>query len=228
MIKQRITKLIIFFVSIFLGIILCIVLKEKVDIMSPYSYEKIRNYKQELEIVENQIAVNDSIIKGIEKEISIHKDELDTDALKEKLKSELSNLKVISANSNLVGNGVKITISDSRDENIGSTKYGIVHDMDILVILNDLINFGADAISINDVRILSNSKIDCQGPTIRINDVRKSTPFVIRAIGDEDKLFAGVSDKESYLNLLKTVYEMEVKIERQKDIFIPSRFDRGQ
>lgn len=221
-------KIRIFFLifSIALGIMISLVLKNKVELMGPYTYEKIRNYKEELEIVENQIKTNDVIIKGIEKEIELHTDDVDISSLREKLRKEIFDLKVISANSDLIGNGIKITISDSRDRDIGSTKYGIVHDLDILVIINDLITFGADAISINDVRILPDSKIDCQGPTIRINDVVKSTPFVIKAIGDEEKLFTGVSDKDSYVNLLKTVYEMEVSVEKKKDIYIPGRIDR--
>lgn len=223
---KKTTKIFFLIFSIFLGIMISIVLKDKVGLMSPYTYEKIRNYKEELEIVENQIKTNYTIIKGIEKEIELHGDENDLSQLQEKLRRELLDLKVASADSNLVGNGVKITINDSRDKEIGSTKYGVVHDMDIMVIVNDLITFGADAISINDVRILSNSKIDCQGPTIRINDVVKSTPFVIKAIGDEDKLFTGVSDKDSYVNLLKTVYDMDVTIEIEKRIFIPGKIDR--
>ena len=48
----------------------------------------------------------------------------------------------------------------------------IVHAEDLISIVNELKNAGAEAISINDQRIVSNTVIECIGAVIKINGQR--------------------------------------------------------
>ena len=66
--------------------------------------------------------------------------------------------------------------------------YGIVHDTYLLTILNELRASGAEALSINDERILATSEIRCAGPTVSINNTKLAAPFEIKAIGNADTL----------------------------------------
>ena len=61
--------------------------------------------------------------------------------------------------------------------------YTHLHDIDVLSVVNELINAGAEAISINDQRWVANTAISCRGNTIDINGERIGAPFVIKAIG---------------------------------------------
>ena len=98
-----------------------------------------------------------------------------------------------------------------------------MHDIDIINIINDLKSNGAEAISINDIRVIETTDVKCGGPIVRIDGVPKAVPFVIRAIGVAEKLYAGLYDTNGYLKLLEEVYSIRVEINRSDEIFIPKK-----
>lgn len=88
------------------------------------------------------------------------------------------------------GPGVIITVADSDiDTNsVLNLSELLVHDKDILKIVNELKNAGAEAISINDQRIILTTSIICGGNIISINGDRLGSPFEIKAIGSPEAL----------------------------------------
>ncbi len=54
----------------------------------------------------------------------------------------------------------------------------IVHDVDVLRIINDWRGGRAEAISINGQRVLSVTEIKCGGPIIRVNGKGLVAPFL--------------------------------------------------
>ena len=75
------------------------------------------------------------------------------------------------------GQGVKITISDDNLTNkpnsfIDSNKM-VATDIDLLEIVNELKNAGAEAIEVNGQRIISNTSICYDGNIILINGKKK-------------------------------------------------------
>ncbi len=102
------------------------------------------------------------------------------------------------------GPGVTFTVSDSDiDPNtvIDSSKL-LVHDSDILKIVNELKNAGAEAISINGQRVILTTSIICGGNIININGERIGSPFEIKAIGSPEAL-ANLSRTGGWLSILK-------------------------
>jgi len=92
----------------------------------------------------------------------------------------------------LQGPGIEIVVDDgTRDLEFGESPNDIlVHDSDILLILNELKAAGAEAISINGQRVVNCSSISCSGYTIRVNGQFFARPFVIEAIGDGARMSA--------------------------------------
>ena len=80
----------------------------------------------------------------------------------------------------LRGPGAVVTLSD-RDPDDSSA---IVHDYDLLLVVNQLMAAKAEAIAINGVRLSSHTGIRVAGPTIMMGDNKLQPPFVIGAIGD--------------------------------------------
>ena len=87
------------------------------------------------------------------------------------------------------GPGLEITLADN---NTGMTQDGqpvldlstqIVHFDDLLQVVNALNNAGAEAISINEHRVIQTTAMTCEGNIIKINGERISSPFTIKAIG---------------------------------------------
>lgn len=213
-------------ISTVLGILISMSIREKAEIMSPMSIEKIENYNRELNVVENQINVDKEIISHIKSSIEEKSSPAYQDELKRSLQNELKELKILSGEYDIKGEGIVIMIDDSKDEDYKNTNLGIIHDIDIMIILNELKAAGVDAISINDVRVMGDSEIKCMGPTVKVDGHSKATPFIIKAVGDMEMIYNIMNDKNSYINLLETTYYMDVKVEKNKNIIIPKRDGR--
>ncbi len=127
---------------------------------------------------------------------------------------------------NLEGKGIELTVADNPDatsENIGVlddiSKY-IVHYNDIIALTNELKNAGAEAISVNGQRIVSQTAITCIGNVIKINDEKVSSPFVIKAIGFPESLKGALTRGGGYLSYMK-LDGIQVSIRQQDNIQIP-------
>lgn len=82
------------------------------------------------------------------------------------------------------GEGVIITLDDNRNvegDEINLSQY-LVHEQDLLQIVNELFNAEAEAISINDHRITNITAIRCDGNIIRVNGQMITVPITIQAI----------------------------------------------
>lgn len=121
------------------------------------------------------------------------------------------------------GPGIIVTLNDSPHTlQAGSDPNALlVHDDDILRVANELKASGAEAISINNERIIATSEIRCAGTTILVNTSKIAPPFVIKAIGDPDTLHSGVLIKNGYLESLKVI-GIQVQVQKVDDINIPA------
>ncbi len=100
----------------------------------------------------------------------------------ERSPAQTSYLKRAAGFNALRGPGVVITLSD-RDLNDAGA---VVHDYDLLLVVNQLMAARAEAIAINGVRVGSHTGIRVAGPTIMLGDDKLQPPFRIEAIGDGD------------------------------------------
>lgn len=191
-----------------------ITLDEKKEIENKIEMTKkeIKKLKESKTDYENKLKYYDDIIEDDNKSI----DDL--------MQEELKHLKEINGFSDVVGEGIVITIKDSDQElsNNQNPNDLIVHDIDILIIINDLKKSGSKAISINGERILPLSKIKCSGATITVNDRTYGQPFIISAIGDKERLIASIISPQSYASLLKDGYGIYIKAEEKDEITINS------
>ena len=108
-----------------------------------------------------------------------------TDGSDEK-EAELKKNNILIGLTDVTGEGVIVTLKDNNtvtaDSNILDPSMVIVHMPDILGVINELKNAGAEAISINDQRVVSTTSLTCEGNIININGEKISSPFVIKAI----------------------------------------------
>jgi len=86
------------------------------------------------------------------------------------------------------GPGVVVTLNDSKRHLSGKLPPGmappnIIHDTDVNQVVNELKAAGAEAVAINDQRLVAVSPIRGVGPTIMVNFIPQAPPFVIKAIG---------------------------------------------
>lgn len=148
----------------------------------------------------------------------------DYDALENELFNELTKYGIITGKLDVTGPGLHIELADSTrilepGENLNNF---IIHNSDVLEIINELKSNGAEIIAINGYRLSWDSKIDCAGPVIYIDDFVAGTPFVIEAIGDKDALYAGMESPDSIVQLLR-YWDIMVEITQKDQIIITSR-----
>jgi uncharacterized protein YlxW (UPF0749 family) len=114
------------------------------------------------------------------------------------LKKSVEGMKVSSSSTNEsyneeVGKGVRIRIES------GFKGSSILHDSDILMILNELYALRATKISLNGKRIMPYTYVRCVGATVIIDDVpTQITPIVIEVLGDYDYLVSGLGLLKEY------------------------------
>ena len=122
----------------------------------------------------------------------------------EEAKNQINDGNKIIGLTEVTGPGIIITVADSDiDPNkVLDTSDLLVHDSDILKIVNELKNAGAEAISINGQRVILTTSIICGGNIININGERIGSPFEIKAIGSPEAL-ANLSRPDGCLSILQ-------------------------
>lgn len=108
------------------------------------------------------------------------------------------------------GEGITVTMKDNNTVTADSISASddislyLVHDLDIRTIVNELENAGAEAVSINDQRVVSTTSITCEGNVISVNDEKVGSPFVIKAIGNSLKLYSALTRPGGYVEKLNS------------------------
>lgn len=149
------------------------------------------------------------------------RDEDDFSEISLELVSEVAKYKMFSGYETVKGPGVKVTVDDGtrplfEGEDINVV---LVHDVDIIMIINDLKRCGAEAVSVNGQRIVDRTEISCSGYTVRINGQVFARPFVIRAIGDGKRMSASLISSEGYGTLLKN-FGVQFDVEIVEDMVV--------
>ena len=99
------------------------------------------------------------------------------------------------------GQGIEIIIRETENEEITR-----ISADDLLLIVNALKLAGAEAISINDARIINMSDIvDINNSFIKVNGQRIVAPYVIKAIGNQTYLESGLIGNGGYVDELKKI-----------------------
>ena len=144
----------------------------------------------------------------------------------ENIEKQLAELRMMSGLIDMEGPGVVVILNDrKKDEsthsNPGLIDQFIVHDSDLLNVVNELKAAGAEAISINDIRIIETSRISCGGPTINVGkEQRFAPPFKIEAIGDPEELANCFKREDSIYHILDA-WGLEFTIKKSDNVYIP-------
>lgn len=128
--------------------------------------EKFQNTTSELDDARNQAAQNDSSSKNTSELIKKYT--------------------IVSGKTDVTGQGIIIKYKPSDNE----AKADMVKDLRDIV--NEIKNAGAEAIEINNQRIVGTTAIEMVKNKIEINDTEVSGNFIIKAIGDSNLMYSGL------------------------------------
>lgn len=91
----------------------------------------------------------------------------------------------------LEGRGLEVKLSDSSRESDTAEDAGAfrIHDTDLQLVVNALFAAGAEAVAVNDSRLVATTPIRSAGDTIVVNFRPLSPPYRVAAIGAERRAF---------------------------------------
>jgi len=202
--KLNESKVLVILASVILGFLLASQLSGKFipgEMLTLQSYQKMSSELRELK--DENIMLNDK-----RRSLSVKLTEKQSDQSVPKiikgLTEELEKYDFLVGLTDVKGPGVVVSLSDNPDYGkIIDTREisinGLVHDFDLLSVVWELKNAGAEAISINDQRIIYITDIYCGGPIISVNGLELVPPYIIKAIGDPESLVYTLN-KDSYYN----------------------------
>ena len=173
-------------------------LKEKIDNL----YKNIEKSEETLEKERNNATNNNSELTALEEQIK--------------------ETNILLGLTEVTGTGINVALQDSSLSSInylGNANDLIIHDGDIIHVVNELFNAGAEAISINGQRVVATTAIECDGNVIKINGTKIGNPFEIKAIGYPEQL-SGIARTGGYLEKLES-RGIVVSLTKEENIKIP-------
>lgn len=142
------------------------------------------------------------------------------------LSEELDRQRMAAGLTTLHGPGVVVSLDDSGravPSGDDAANY-LIHDYELRDVVNLLWLAGAEAVSINDERLVASTSVYCVGSTIIVNETRLSPPYDIKAIGNAAQLENTLQDP-GVLKKLKgraRQYGIQLKIAQNKELTLPS------
>ena len=128
------------------------------------------------------------------------------------LTKELEQAKKIAGLTEVKGDGIVVTLTDGEE---------IIKASDLIELVNELRLAGAEAISINDKRVVNMTDIvDITDTVILVNLERVSSPYVIKAIGNPKYLESALNTKTIGFMDQMSLYGKSAILERQNNIKI--------
>lgn len=136
------------------------------------------------------------------------------------LKAEIDRLAMAAGLTDVEGPGVMVVMSDSKAENTsGDEADYLIHDSDLLSVINELRDGGAEAISFNGERILATSEVRCAGSVVMVNGKRFAAPFILYAIGDPTTLYNALTMRNGVVDVLGQ-WKIDVKVSMSDQLLI--------
>lgn len=131
----------------------------------------------------------------------------------------------------LRGPGLHVTLDDAPRLAPGEQRPGnpspddlVVHEQDVLAVINALWAGGADAVAVMGDRIIGTSAVRCVGNTLLLHGKVYSPPFVVEAIGDPALLQRALDESAGVQHFLSFVaaYGVGFAVTEVDEVAVPA------
>jgi uncharacterized protein YlxW (UPF0749 family) len=124
----------------------------------------------------------------------------------QKLERQARELATAAGRTEVRGPALRVTLDDAKLAG-GEVPAGadpddyVIHQQDVQSVVNALWHGGAEAMMLQDQRVISTSAVRCVGNTLILQGRVYSPPYVITAIGDRDAMRAALDSDPAVANL---------------------------
>ena len=212
MFQGKQAKVLMVLVCMILGIMLSTQFKSAENAKNSISQQRVEDLAERLKTAEkDNFKLKDELTKLHEQSGSAA------------ITREITNLRVKAGELAMEGPGVKVTLDDSTvvSKPGDNANLYIIHDDDLLRLINELRAAGAEALAVNNERLLDISEIRCAGPTVSVNNNRFSPPYEIVAIGDPKTLESALRLRGGVIETLK-FWGISVDVKQSDDLVVPA------
>ena len=173
-------------------------------------------------VVEERDGLSEQVAQ-LQSELELYRQQAASgDGGSEALKAELEQLEITAGLTDVEGPGVTVVLEDSAQANVtGNEADYLIHDNDLLSVINELRSAGAEAISLNGERILATSEVRCTGAVVTVNGRRYASPYVLFAIGDADTLYSALTMRNGVVDILGQ-WGINVRVSVSDQLLIPA------
>lgn len=169
---------------------------------------ELADWKSKYEEIETKIEEREKTIDEYKSELENNENSLKV------LENEVKEAEGYLGYTSLKGEGIVVTLKDNE-------MYNIDHS-DLLRLVNELKVAGAEAVSINDERIIGTSEItEINNRIIVVNTKRIAGPYTVKAIGDKKYFESALTIKGGYMDEI-TAAGKDIDYSVQDNIVIPA------
>ncbi|NCO37090.1 MAG: hypothetical protein COZ06_09890 [Armatimonadetes bacterium CG_4_10_14_3_um_filter_66_18] len=183
------------------------------------------------EILAQQLADSDAKLEEMRREIEQLRQSLkqyETAAAKDQslakeMHGALQQARIAAGLTAVEGPGIVVTLEDAAlraGAGEDQSPY-VIHDVDLLQIVNELRAAGAEAIALNGQRLTATSELRCSGGVVRVNGISLVPPFDVRAIGSAKALAGALNLPGGVMEILRK-FEIAVNVTLKSKVELPA------
>lgn len=144
------------------------------------------------------------------------------------LRLELDKANILGALMRVEGRGISVELDDKRGYDPSKDSLlSLIHDYYLRLIVQDLVNEGAQAIAVNDQRLGPQSALQCIGTTIFCNGERLIPPYRISAIGPQEKMLKALQNNHFLQQITQPPYYVRLTLTAEDHIECPALRPEG-
>lgn len=205
-------------VCLVLGIMVAVQFKTVKNNIGPVTEYRARELASQLKRITTE---RDSLVElknELEKKLREYENaEAEGNVAAKYLNEELNKARIIAGLVDVEGPGIVMIVDDLKFSE--HYNYNIISYTDLLELVNELNAAGAEAISINDQRIISTTEIRQAGLHININTVKFAPPFTFKAIGDPKTLEAALRMRDGIIQRIESK-GIAISITQQQSVVV--------
>ena len=168
---------------------------------------ELSNWKSKYEEMNAKVEEDQAKVNEYKEQINNNNDATET------LRNEANQAKMLAGYTDVSGEGIEVKLED--------TEYIDINETDILKLVNELWVAGAEAICVNDERIVSTTDIALvNGVFVLVNGNRLTSPYTIKAIGDKKYLESAITIKGGFLDEMTNAEKM-ISYKTEDNLTIP-------
>ncbi|WP_353892201.1 DUF881 domain-containing protein [Proteinivorax hydrogeniformans] len=206
-----------------LGFMTAVNVRTQKDVDYTYGMREMEMRGKFFELLDNkELIKQDNIslanqIREYEKKAAQGEDDVDI------LLNELNRVRVLAGLTEVEGPGLVVEVRDNESpySYAEDANLSIVHDEDLMKLVNTLQAAGAEAVAVNGQRVTGLTEFSCAGPVILVNQTRLAPPYIITTIGDADTLKAALLMRGGIADSL-SLWGIQIEVEAKESVLIPS------